>query len=86
MRLEAPSILPASHANGNTYERILSFNLDWQYVMVGLFISITLELCGIKALAFAIGLYLPLATTLPIFVGGAIKGFLDWRTEMKNGK
>ncbi len=65
---------------------ILSFNLDWQYVMVGLFISITLELCGIKALAFAIGLYLPLATTLPIFVGGALKGFIDWRSEKKQVK
>ncbi len=65
---------------------ILSFNLDWQYVMVGFFISITLELCGIKALAFAIGLYLPLATTLPIFIGGAVKGFINWRTERKNEK
>jgi uncharacterized oligopeptide transporter (OPT) family protein len=50
---------------------ILSFNLDWQFVIVGVFIAITLELCGIKALAFAIGLYLPLSTTLPIFIGGA---------------
>ena len=50
---------------------ILSFNLDWQFVIVGVFIAITLELCGIKALAFAIGLYLPLSTTLPIFAGGA---------------
>ncbi|MBY0434509.1 MAG: OPT/YSL family transporter [Cyclobacteriaceae bacterium] len=58
---------------------ILSFNLDWQYIMVGIFIAITLELCNIKALAFAIGLYLPLSTTLPIFVGGAVKGFIDWR-------
>ncbi|MGC4022280.1 MAG: OPT/YSL family transporter [Cyclobacteriaceae bacterium] len=65
---------------------ILSFNLDWQYVMVGLFISLTLELCGIKALAFAIGLYLPLATTLPIFIGGAIKGIIDWRAERRNEK
>src|SRR6185369_11774876 len=65
---------------------ILSFNLDWQYVMVGLFISLTLELCGIKALAFAIGLYLPLATTLPIFIGGAIKGIIDFRAEKKNEK
>ncbi|GHN01852.1 oligopeptide transporter, OPT family [Cytophagales bacterium WSM2-2] len=65
---------------------ILSFNLDWQYVMVGIFISITLELCGIKALAFAIGLYLPLSTTLPIFAGGAIKGLVDWRAEKRNEK
>lgn len=65
---------------------ILSFNLDWQFVIVGVFIAITLELCGIKALAFAIGLYLPLATTLPIFVGGAVKGYVDWRAERKKEK
>jgi putative OPT family oligopeptide transporter len=63
---------------------ILSFNLDWQFVMVGVFIAITMELCGIKALAFAIGLYLPLSTTLPIFVGGAIKGVVDWRAKRRN--
>jgi OPT family oligopeptide transporter len=63
---------------------ILSFNLDWQFVMVGAFIALTMELCGIKALAFAIGLYLPLATTLPIFIGGAIKGVVDWRATRRN--
>lgn len=65
---------------------ILSFNLDWQFVMVGVFIAITLELCNVKALAFAIGLYLPLSTTLPIFAGGALKGFIDWRAERKGEK
>ncbi|HMJ68454.1 MAG TPA: oligopeptide transporter, OPT family [Cyclobacteriaceae bacterium] len=63
---------------------ILSFNLDWQFVMVGAFIAVTMELCGIKALAFAIGLYLPLSTTLPIFIGGAIKGVVDWRATRRN--
>ncbi|MFM8913226.1 MAG: OPT family oligopeptide transporter [Flammeovirgaceae bacterium] len=63
---------------------ILSRNLDWQFVMVGVFIAVMIELCGIKALAFAIGLYLPLATTLPIFIGGAIKGYVDYRAELKN--
>jgi OPT family oligopeptide transporter len=62
---------------------ILSFNLDWQFVMVGVFIAVMIELCGIKALAFAIGLYLPLSTTLPIFLGGALKGLMDWRSERK---
>ncbi|HEY9049224.1 MAG TPA: oligopeptide transporter, OPT family [Ohtaekwangia sp.] len=65
---------------------ILSFNLDWQFVMVGVFIAVTMELCGIKALAFAIGLYLPLSTTLPIFAGGAVKGYVDWRAERKGEK
>lgn len=65
---------------------ILSFNLDWQFVMVGVFIAVMIELCGIKALAFAIGLYLPLATTFPIFIGGAIKGYVDYRAEKKKEK
>jgi OPT family oligopeptide transporter len=57
---------------------LLSFNLDWQFVLVGVFIALTMELCGVKSLSFAVGLYLPLSTTLPIFVGGAIKGVSDW--------
>jgi OPT family oligopeptide transporter len=56
---------------------ILSFNLDWQFVLVGVAIAIVMELCGIKALSFAIGIYLPLSTTLPIFIGGAIRGLVD---------
>jgi len=63
---------------------ILSFNLDWQFVLVGVFIAIVMELCGIKALSFAIGIYLPLSTTLPIFTGGAIRGIVEWRNKRKN--
>lgn len=65
---------------------ILSFNLDWQFVLVGVFIAIVMELCGIKALSFAIGIYLPLSTTLPIFIGGAIRGVVEWREKRKNIK
>ncbi len=63
---------------------ILSFNLDWQFVLVGVFIAIVVELCGIKALSFAIGLYLPLSTTLPIFIGGAIRGIAEWKNKKQN--
>lgn len=62
---------------------ILSFNLDWQFVIAGVFLALVLELCGIKSLSFAVGAYLPLATTLPIFIGGAIKGIVDWNMERK---
>ncbi|HEX5654371.1 MAG TPA: OPT/YSL family transporter [Chitinophagaceae bacterium] len=62
---------------------ILSFNLDWQFVLVGVFIAIVIELCGIKALSFAIGIYLPLSTTLPIFIGGAIRGIVEWNQKRK---
>ncbi len=65
---------------------LLSFNLDWQFVLVGVFVAITLELCGVKALSFAVGLYLPLSTTLPIFIGGAIKGGVSWVQERRGKK
>lgn len=60
---------------------ILSYNLDWQFVLVGVAIAIVMELCGIKALSFAVGVYLPLSTTLPIFAGGAIRGIVDWKKK-----
>jgi putative OPT family oligopeptide transporter len=57
---------------------LLAHNLDWQFVLVGVFLAITVELCGVKSLSFAVGAYLPLSTTAPIFVGGAIKGLADF--------
>ncbi|MCP9750509.1 OPT family oligopeptide transporter [Ferruginibacter sp. HRS2-29] len=63
---------------------ILSFNLDWQYVFVGVFLAITMELCGIKSLSFAVGAYLPLSTTLPIAIGGAIKGLVDRKKKKEH--
>ncbi len=65
---------------------LLSFNLDWNFVLVGVFLAVTMELCGIKSLSFAVGAYLPLSTTLPIFAGGALKGFVDWNTKRKKMK
>ncbi len=61
---------------------LLSFNLDWQFVLVGVFLAVTVELCGVSPLSFAVGAYLPLSTTLPIFCGGAVKAIVD-RTSPK---
>ncbi|HLL01316.1 MAG TPA: OPT/YSL family transporter [Myxococcaceae bacterium] len=65
---------------------LLSFNLDWQFVLVGVFLAITMELCGVKSLSFAVGAYLPLSTTAPIFVGGVIKGIADYVAHRKGEK
>ncbi len=51
---------------------LLNQNLPWGLVLVGIFIAITVELCGVHSLSFAVGLYLPIATTAPIFVGGLV--------------
>jgi OPT family oligopeptide transporter len=56
---------------------MLSFNLDWNFVLVGVFLATTMELCGVNALNFAVGAYLPLSTTLPIFAGGVLKKLVD---------
>ncbi len=62
---------------------MLSFNLDWNFVLVGVCLATTMELCGVNALNFAVGAYLPLSTTLPIFCGGVLRKFVDMSTKTK---
>jgi OPT family oligopeptide transporter len=56
---------------------LLSHNLDWQFVMVGVALAATVELCGVGSLSFAVGAYLPLSTTTPIFVGGVVRALAE---------
>ena len=56
---------------------ILSRQLPWGLVLLGVMIAVTLELSGIPSLAFAVGVYLPLSTSAPIFVGGAVRALVD---------
>jgi hypothetical protein len=46
-------------------------------VLLGVFITIVLELSGVPSLAFAVGVYLPISTSAPIFVGGAVRWLVD---------
>ena len=74
--------LPAPQATlmATIIRGLLSQNLPWGLVLVGVFISVTLELCGIRSLSFAVGSYLPIATTAPIFVGGLVRWFVERKT------
>ncbi len=56
---------------------LLSRNLPWGLVLVGVFISVGLELCGVRSLSFAVGSYLPIATTAPIFAGGLVRALVE---------
>jgi putative OPT family oligopeptide transporter len=62
---------------------LLNQNLPWGLVLVGVFVSVTLELCGIHSLSFAVGSYLPIATTAPIFVGGLVRWWVERATGAK---
>jgi putative OPT family oligopeptide transporter len=56
---------------------ILSRKLPWGLVLLGVSLVIAVELLGIRSLTFAVGAYLPIGTTLPIFVGGVVRWLVD---------
>ncbi len=56
---------------------ILSRELPWGLVLIGALIAVVLELAAVPSLAFAVGLYLPISTSAPIFVGGLVRYGVD---------
>jgi uncharacterized oligopeptide transporter (OPT) family protein len=81
-RLPAPqAVLMSTVING-----ILRQSLPWNLVLLGVFIVVVMELCGIKSLAFAVGSYLPIATTAPIFCGGVVNWIVTKATHREEGE
>lgn len=64
-------------------EGVLKGDLPWSLVLTGGGIAISAMLCGVSGLAFAIGVYLPIASMLPIFVGGCMRGIIERRRGPK---
>lgn len=59
---------------------ILGGTLEWGLFIIGVLIAITMELSGVSALPFAVGMYIPLSATTPIFAGGMLRWLADkWR-------
>jgi putative OPT family oligopeptide transporter len=58
---------------------ILTQQLPWAFVLLGVFTSILMEIVGVPALAFAVGIYLPLETTTPVFLGGLARRAVEWK-------
>ena len=56
---------------------ILGGSLPWGLVLLGAMIALVLELAGIPSLAFAVGVYLPISTSAPIFAGGVVRWAVD---------
>lgn len=56
---------------------ILTQKLPWDLVLLGVFIALMLELCGVSSLPFAVGVYLPISSSAPLFVGGMVRYFVD---------
>ena len=62
---------------------ILSQQLPWGLVLIGAMIAVVLELSGVPSLAFAVGLYLPISASSPIFVGGMVRWAVDLYLKRK---
>ncbi len=80
-----PNPLPAPQATlmATVIKGLLSQNLPWGLVIAGMGIAAVVELCGVSSLAFAVGAYLPLSTTSPIFIGGLVKWLIERKDKSK---
>jgi uncharacterized oligopeptide transporter (OPT) family protein len=74
--------LPAPQATlmATLIKGLLAQDLPRGLVLAGVFITVTLELCGIHSLSFAVGSYLPISTTAPIFAGGVVRALVERST------
>jgi hypothetical protein len=63
---------------------ILNRQLPWNLVLLGVMIAIVLEMAGIPSLAFAVGVYLPLSASSPIFIGGMVRWLVDRHLRRKH--
>ena len=65
---------------------ILNQKLPWTLVLLGVSIALVLELAGVPSLPFAVGVYLPLSSSTPIFVGGLVRYVADRWARGSDGR
>lgn len=68
---------PKTQVMGIIINGVLARELNWTMVAIGAMIAVMLELCGVSALAFAVGLYVPIQNSVPIFLGGICRWLID---------
>jgi putative OPT family oligopeptide transporter len=68
---------PQARLMATVINGILTRKLPWGLILLGVFLVIAVELLGIRSLSFAVGFYIPMATTLAIFCGGAVRWLVE---------
>ncbi|HXE91390.1 MAG TPA: oligopeptide transporter, OPT family [Terriglobales bacterium] len=76
---------PQARLMSTVINGILTRKLPWGLVLLGVFLVIAVELLGIRSLAFAVGSYLSIGTTLAIFCGGVMRALVDRKTGAAGG-
>ena len=59
---------------------ILTQKLPWGLVLIGVFLTIAIEIMGLQSLPIAVGVYLPISTSASMFIGGVMR----WLVERKH--
>ena len=60
---------------------ILTQKLPWGLVLIGVFLTIAIELMGLQSLPIAVGVYLPISTSSAMFAGGVVRWLVERRTR-----
>jgi putative OPT family oligopeptide transporter len=76
---------PQARLMATVINGILTRKLPWGLVTLGVSLVVAVELLGIRSLTFAVGAYLPIATTLPIFAGGVVRWLVDQAFKRAGG-
>ena len=58
-------------------------NAPWALYAMGAVIALVLNWCGVPALAFCLGMFIPLELNLPLLVGGAVSWFVSTRSKVQ---
>src|SRR5690606_30049594 len=70
---------PQATLMATVIDGVLTQSLPWALVFVGVVIAAVVELLGVPSLPYAVGLYLPLGLSTPIFVGGIVRWLVERR-------
>ncbi len=72
---------PQARLMATVINGILTRQLPWGLIFLGVFLVIAVELLGVRSLSFAVGAYLSIGTTLAIFCGGIVRWMIDRAVE-----
>jgi hypothetical protein len=70
---------PQSRLMAVVIDGLLTRKLPWDLIFLGVAIALFIELMGFRSLTFAVGVYLPLSSTMPVFLGGLVRKIADLR-------
>jgi putative OPT family oligopeptide transporter len=77
---------PKAALMGILVDGVLTQRLPWSLILIGMFISLTLEMIGVAALPVAVGMYLPFSTSATIFAGGGVRALVEMARRRSGGQ